>query len=188
MNLNKFIPKFIEEATIFKPVKEDLGMVFGITAIPLFFAIPYLIFLLFFFFIVPEPNFLFLLQVLFVIFKIVLFFFLIGLAATQRARQTLTDSIKNPFIITGGFLVSTFFIIYNHYSMFTPGDALWFKTALPYAITAWLIFSIIQSRWFIKLVPMWLLWIIRVPIWIIILLYGLVFIEIYGTGIFSALF
>ncbi len=191
MNLNKFVPKIIQDSKYFNENKDDLGMALCITSIPLFFAIPYLIFLFIFSIFKTEHTLhdvYFIFIVLWIIFKITLFFFLIGLTATQRARQTLSDSTKNPLIIIGGFFISTFFIIYNKYNMLTYGDAKSFKDALPYAVIIWLLFWMIQSKWFIKLIPKWLLWIIRIPIWLVILIYSLVFIEIWGNALFLNLF
>ena len=124
---------------------------------------------------------------LWVILKIVFFIYLIAVVSVKRVRTVLADAVKKPIIITMSFLLSAFFIVYNDFNTFVPTERESFIQLLPYGILIWILFPIIQSKWFIRIVPRWALWFFRIPVWGVIFFSAMILIETFGVSIFSLL-
>jgi hypothetical protein len=175
----------LETYNPFYVVPEDRSLVFGITLIPLIFAIPILIWILY----VNPPFFLHhSLTALIILLKVIFFFFFIALVSAQHSRNILLTAIKNPILITLSFLISAYYIWKGNFTVFVASEAPSMRSALPYFIAIWLLFPIIQSRWIGKYIPNWLLIVIKIPIIICIFITAIILVEIWGMGFFQWLF
>jgi len=122
-----------------------------------------------------------------ILLEVIFFLVTVVIIAFKRIRDLVVTGFTKPVTITIGFLISSFFIVQNDFSMFTPEEGPIFKSALPFAVFMWLLFPIIQSNWFVKKVPKWLLWIIRIPVWIIVFFTTTILLEISAVNLFGHL-
>ena len=159
----------------------DASLIIGITSIPIFFAVPLYLWVL-----VTEPAAaLAILPVYLEYFlKFLLIFFLLGLLLSRRAFNLLRQAWEKPILITTGLLGAAALIIYNDFQPFTPQEVADFKAIWPYALACWLLFPLVQSKWFISKVPMPILWVVRVPVWAVVFYSLLLLVIVEGSALF----